>query len=179
MNSICIFGDSIASGASDTEKGGWANRLRHHFDNQNGDDDIVVYNLGVRGDTTTSLLKRVNVECEARKPSIIIFAIGINDSQYTHPEDNAVTNIEKFGHNLEELTRIARKYTEKIIFTGLTRVDESKTKPTSWDQSVFYSNQSIELYKNTIQKFCSENSLSFIDISITSNSNFPGSNMIS
>ena len=40
---ICVFGDSIAWGACDFEKGGWADRLKTYF--LAGDNDIDLYNL--------------------------------------------------------------------------------------------------------------------------------------
>lgn len=41
---ICIFGDSITWGTSDSEKGGWVERLKVYFGEKY---DIDVYNLGV------------------------------------------------------------------------------------------------------------------------------------
>ena len=76
---ILIFGDSITYGAWDTELGGWANRLRIAFDKENQDWNI--YNLGVSGDTINDVLKRFDVECQAREPEKLIFAIGINDAK--------------------------------------------------------------------------------------------------
>jgi len=73
---ICIFGASSTWGAWDYEKAGWANRLRLFLDSENK--DVFTYNLGVSGDTTNKLLKRFNVEAEARQPKIIIFSIGDN-----------------------------------------------------------------------------------------------------
>ena len=45
-HTICIFGDSIAWGASDEEKSGWADRLKAFFFNE---DSLFakVYNLGI------------------------------------------------------------------------------------------------------------------------------------
>ena len=70
---ITVFGDSVAWGAFDEKKGGWVDRFKlHHSD--------CVYNLGVSGDKSFDLLKRFQVECVARKPNVIFFAVGINDS---------------------------------------------------------------------------------------------------
>jgi len=98
---ICIFGDSIAWGAVDPENGGWVAQLRRYFETNNY--DIAVYNQGVSGDNTDDLSARFKIECEAREPQIIIFAIGINDSQYVKIEDNPRISLEKFQNNLVEL----------------------------------------------------------------------------
>ncbi|KKQ27461.1 MAG: Lipolytic protein G-D-S-L family, partial [Candidatus Magasanikbacteria bacterium GW2011_GWC2_37_14] len=100
---ISIFGDSITWGAWDPENGGWVAQLRRYFET-NENYEVDVYNLGVSGDTTNDLLIRFNTECLARNrhPQIIIFAIGINDSQYINATDNPRTPIEKFQNNLVE-----------------------------------------------------------------------------
>ena len=43
MKRIGIWGDSITYGASDNDKGGWVNRLKVSFGND--DEDIGVYNV--------------------------------------------------------------------------------------------------------------------------------------
>lgn len=127
LMNICVFGDSIVWGANDFEKGGWVERLKVHClqDGSNRD----VYNLGISGDNTDKLLKRLEFETTLREPDVIVLAIGINDSQYISTKDNHRIGLEKFKDNLSELTKISKKFTDKIIFVGLTMVNEARTMP--------------------------------------------------
>lgn len=157
---ILIFGDSIAWGAYDPEQGGWATRLRNYFEAQ--DNDVDVYNLGVSGDTTADLLERIEVEAKSREPNLIIFAIGINDAQFIHSKNGLRTSLDEFKQNLTKLLSIARKFTDKIVFVGLTRVDESRTTPCPWKPDKSYFNENIERLDGVIKKFCEDNKLKFI-----------------
>ncbi len=160
---ICIFGDSIAWGAVDSENGGWVAQLRRYF--ETNDYNIAVYNQGVSGDNTDDLLARFNVECEAREPQIIIFAIGINDSQYVKTKDNPRVSLEKFQNNLVELINQAKKISDKIVFVGLTKVEESKVMPIPWsDEEKFYDNESIAKYNAIIEKISTKNNLPFVNL---------------
>ena len=159
---ICIYGGSIAWGASDFQKGGWVERLKTYcFENY---DDINVYNLGIPGNTTKDLLKRFKNETAVRNPSLIIFSIGINDSSYIKDENKNLVNIKQFNKNLLKLIKLARKTNSKIIFFGLTRVDESKTMPVYWDAKVYYDNESLEKYDLAIKNICEKNNLDYIQM---------------
>ena len=160
---ICIFGDSITWGAVDPENGGWVARLRSYFET-NDDYDIAVYNQGVSGDNSGDLLIRFNVECTAREPQIIIFAIGTNDSQYILSRDNPRVSLEKFQNNLVTLINQAKKFSDKIVLVGLTKVDESKMMPTPWATEKFYDNDNITRYNSVIEKVCAESGLPFINL---------------
>ncbi len=142
--------------------GGWINRLRKYFDLS--DYDISVFNLGVSGDNTFDLLKRFKVEAEARNPELTIFAIGINDSQYIHSKDNPSVLLSEFNKNLLELKNLSKQFTEKVIFVGLTKVDESKVMPIPWSTTKYYDNKNIKIYDLAIKNFCKENSLPFIEM---------------
>ena len=156
---ICIFGDSITWGASDCEKGGWADQLKNCLMAE----DIDVYNLGISGDTTEELLKRFSIEAEARNPDIIIFAIGINDS--LNIDANKPISLDKFRDNISLLNDKARNFTDKIIFIGLTTVDETKTNPYPLSESgKSYNNQDIGEYDDIIRSFCEDNDLIFVDM---------------
>lgn len=160
---ICIFGDSIAWGALDPENGGWVAQLRRYFETSNY--NIAVYNQSISGDNTDDLLARFKVECKARKPQIIIFAIGINDSQYVKIKDNPCVSLEKFQNNLVELINQAKNFSDKIIFVGLTKVEESKVMPIPWsDEEKFYDNDNIVKYNAVIKKISDDNNLLFIDL---------------
>jgi len=162
---ISIFGDSIAWGASDYEFGGWVARLQNYFETDKNN-DIDVYNLGVSGDTTNDLLMRFKTECLARNrhPQIIMFAIGTNDSQYINSKNNPRTPIDKFENNLEKLINQAKEFSDKIIFVGLTKVDESKLMPVPWSEEKFYDNENISKYNSVIEKVSKEHNLPFINL---------------
>ena len=157
---ILIFGDSITWGAYDPEQGGWATRLRNYFEAQ--DKDIDVYNLGVSDDITADLLNRIEVEAKSREPNLIIFAIGINDAQFIHSTNSLRVSLDEFQQNLVKLLSTAKKFTEKVVFVGLTKVDESKTTPYPWKPDNSYFNENIKRLDSAIEKFCESNTLKFI-----------------
>lgn len=157
---ILIFGDSITWGAYDPEQGGWATRLRNYFEAQ--DKDIDVYNLGISGDTTADLLERIEVEAKSREPNLIIFAIGINDAQFIHSTNGLRVSLDEFQQNIAKLLSIAKKFTDKIVFVGLTIVDESKTTPCPGKPDESYTNENIKRLDKAIAKFCEASKLKFI-----------------
>jgi len=175
---ICVFGDSIAYGAWDEEKGGWVNRLRLFLDsnlisNKFSSAWTFVYNLGIESNTSENLLERFENEAKERfwnksgnknykKDNILIFEIGKNDSIYKGAKDNAWVKIDQFEKNLNELIKKSKKFTNKIIFIGLANIDESKTifynKPEE-----NYCNENIEKYNLIVKKVCRENKVDFIE----------------
>lgn len=161
MSVICIFGDSITWGASDAEQGGWAEQLKIHFGER---DDAEVYSLGISGDNTDSLVERIEGECSARKPNMILIAIGVNDSQHIEKEHDYRVPVERFKKNLSKLLISTRKFTENIIFIGLVQVDETKTKPFDPEKRNHYQNDVIKRYNNEIRIFCEINKLKFIEM---------------
>jgi len=159
---ICVFGASSTWGAWDKERGGWVNRLRLFL--ENGNTDTNVYNLGVSGDTTEDLLKRLDCEAGAREAELVIFSIGDNDSAYENKEGNYQVPPEKFKKNLLKLIKIAGKFADKIIFLGLKPVDEFKTKPVLWHDVIYYTNKNIDLYDSIIKDICGKCKIGYIDI---------------
>ncbi|MDD3607199.1 MAG: GDSL-type esterase/lipase family protein [Candidatus Moranbacteria bacterium] len=161
---ICIFGDSITYGAFDPEKGGWANRLRLHLDNKE-DFEGEVYNLGISGDNTEELLERFETEAKFREPGFLIFAIGVNDSHYVISEQQNRVPIDEFKQNIKELMIRARKITDKILFIGLTPVDEAKMTPTTpWNADKMFKNEYVEKYNDIIKEICKSEKIDFVDI---------------
>jgi len=169
MTTICVFGDSIAWGANDSERGGWVNRLQNFYQSQNlrVDEDVDVYNLGVSGDNTDDLLKRFDTELVARLSdgkNIIIFATGINDSQFVISKNVNRVQDNIFRDNLKTLVLKAQQYTDDIIFVGLTKVDESKTVPIPWNTDKNYTNNDIQRYDVIIQDVAKESDTRYISM---------------
>jgi lysophospholipase L1-like esterase len=155
---ICIFGDSITEGLYDNEKNGWVNRLKEKF----GNDEI--FNFGISGDTTDDLLARFNRDTSGKQLNAVMFAVGINDSIYLPKQKRNYVSFEKFEENLKTLAKKAKQHTKKIIFLGLTPVDESLTMPISWELEMHYSNDQVRKYNDVIKQFCRDEKIQFIDI---------------
>ena len=160
MSLILIFGDSITYGAWD-KGGGWVSRLRKYLDEKNLSDPnfyCLCYNLGISGNDSNDLLERFEFETKQRleesEDIIIIFAIGINDSQFIRNENKHKTPIEKFKENIQSLINIAKKFTSKIVFVGLTPVDETRTTPIPWNTKICYKNEYIKKYDEIIKTIC-------------------------
>jgi len=162
MKIILIFGDSITYGAWDKE-GGWVARLRKFINKKSS--EYLIYNLGISGDTAENLLKRFESETEQRvegEEDIFIFAIGLNDSQFIHSKKNTRFSLQEFKNNIQKIISLAKKSSPKIIFLGLTPVDEKKTVPWSEDKS--YKNEYIQKFNEIIKTICNENNAYFIEI---------------
>ena len=159
---ICIFGSSSTWGAWDYEKAGWANRLRLFIDSKNH--NVLTYNLGVSGDTTNELLKRFDIEAEARQPTIIIFSIGDNDSIFIKSQNKQIVSLQQFEKNLQKLIEKAEKFTDIMIFVGCKKVDELKTTPIPWETDYYYTNQNLILYNKKIKEVVEKNKVYYLEI---------------
>lgn len=166
MKGVLCFGASITFGRGDNKEGGWTGRLKKYFESK--DYYNVLYNLGISGNSTDDLLKRMEVECSARivkkRPGdefIILIGIGTNDSRFVNTKDNPQTTPEDFNKNILKVIEIARNYTNKIIFIGLTPVDESKTNPY---ETTYFLNDRIKKYDEIIKKCCEEEGIFLIDL---------------
>lgn len=162
---ILVFGDSIVYGSWDNDKGGWVNRLRLSLENKS-EFYFNVYNLGIPGETTVDLKKRFNNECNSRinvnNKTIIIFAIGINDSQIVDGKNTV--DIEEFKNNIFELIDKSLNYTKNILFINLTKVDEERVNPIPWDINICYSNKEIVKYNDVLKNICNDKTISYIDV---------------
>lgn len=154
MVRIVVFGDSIAWGANDGEELGWVNRLAKFYKDE---DNISMYNCAISGDSSEDVLFRFDIESEARYRekedyNIVIFAIGINDTQNIRKKGEYNVSIEKFRDNLNTLILLSRKYYDKIVFIGLTNVDEKKTLPIPWSPEKSYYSVDAMMYDRVVKE---------------------------
>ena len=163
-NKILIFGDSITYGQRDLELGGWTNRLKLVIANDSSIASCHVFNMGISGQTTGEVLERLDRECEGRvledANNIIILAAGINDTQMISGE--VLTGEDDFRANVNALIETARKRTGKVMYIGLTPVDESRTNPVWWDKTKNWRNDIIEKYDGIIEEVCREQGVRYL-----------------
>lgn len=157
----CIFGDSVAQAAY--VKTGWVEQFRQFLEEKYPGDFINVFNLGIGGNTSENILQRFAFESSARKPTDIIFAIGINDSGYSKILSKPIVEENKFVANLEELISMAKKYCQNISFIGLALGDDSILKPFSKSSTgKSYSKERAKIYDRIIYNISEKNRCKFV-----------------
>lgn len=167
---VLVFGDSIAQGFYD-RAGGWVNRLREYYDTVaigSGDQSQpTVFNLGVSGNTTKDLLRRLENETLARaypgEAVAFVIAIGTNDSLYRNNDNDSEP--EDFQEELNKTLDIVRKYSDKILFVGLFPVVDGLLQPIPWSSTgKCYSTVRMKLFNRVLESFCQEHKLPFVDL---------------
>lgn len=170
---VLVFGDSITQGFWDTE-GGWVERIRKHYDSLQvtdlgGRDEPTIFNLGISGDNSDKVLKRIALETIARTSHsnlpIVIIQIGVNDSSVDAmtAHRSASLSIDKYEQNLRKIIENSKPLVSKIILVGLSACDESRTTPVSWGD-FHYTNDSIKNYENKMRNIAFELNIPFIPL---------------
>lgn len=159
---ICVCGASTVYGTGD-KNGGWVQYLRKFTEGLKT--EYLVYNLGVSGDNTQNLLQRFENEVRHRteeKDAIIIFAIGINDSQIRGLKNRVSLRV--FENNVKKLAALATNFTNKVMFVGLAPVDNRKTNPIPWDKHKSYRNDEVKKYNDMLRNVCKYNDIHFVEV---------------
>ncbi|HSW79086.1 MAG TPA: GDSL-type esterase/lipase family protein [Candidatus Babeliales bacterium] len=167
---VLVFGDSITQGFWDTE-GGWVARLRKHYDklqiqDLKNRDEPTVFNLGISGGNSKTILALFNNEVAARKNSenlAIMISTGVNDSCIEKQGRLHSTSPNDYLANLQELAEKAKKYSSRVIFVGLVACDEKQTTPVFW-RDIHYTNKHIAGYEEVMAKVAEEQKISFIPV---------------
>ncbi len=165
---ILIFGTSIAWGAWD-EKGGWAERVkRYAFENSlktNFDNNTYVYPLGISGENSIGLLKRIETEVEARvwkdSKMQIIIETGINDSYYFPSQNKNSVHIKEYEENLLNIIEKSKQYNAELIFLGLTPVDK-RVDPVPWRTEISFTMEYVKEYDKVSKRVCEEQNIIFV-----------------
>jgi acyl-CoA thioesterase-1 len=125
---VGFIGDSITHGTGDETLLGWPTRVgqaarRDGF-------DVVVYNMGIRADTSELVARRWEAECDARLPEpykrATVFAVGINDSAHekSRDRDGARVELDRSIDLILGMIKAARRFGPSL-WVGPTPVIES------------------------------------------------------
>lgn len=163
---IYIFGDSLVAGTYDTQ-GGWADRLKRdmHAITLAATDGTKrqLYNLGIGGETSRRLIKRIRPELAARHtpawPAIVVIGIGKNDSRLT-ADGTPEVPIEEFEANLRDAVSAAREVTDRVLGIGMgpCAQDEQSFK----DQT--YTRERLKAYNQVAMRVYQEIGVPVVDV---------------
>ena len=153
---ILVFGDEIVD---------YKYILSHILEHDYSDNYYNVLNFEMWGDTTLDVKNRFDDECKKiyykDRDSIIIFSVGVNDTQNINGDEKV--SLEAFENNIISLINNAKKYTDNILFIGLTKVDESEIEFYPWNKDKCYSDSKIILFDFVLKEICLENNVDYID----------------
>lgn len=164
---VLVFGDSITQGFWDVAMGGWVARIRKHYDQKEqstGRERPTIFNLGVSAHASDNLLDRIENETKARmnkEPIVIVIAIGVNDARIK--TDGNYMEVNQYKDNLASLLKMARKYSDQVMFVGLTPCVDDLTHPVTWGSTV-YDNSRIKEFDSALFEFCEANNVPIVEM---------------
>lgn len=160
-----FFGDSITYGEYDGVFGGWVDILkRYALQKYNeGSNELILFNLGIGGETTEGLLKRISHEMSARNSgegNIVFLGYGANDLAVK--DGKQMVGPESFRTNIEKAVRIAKEFSDEIYLISIIPVSEKIDGKLSATGKV-RTNKDVLLYNQVLKNLAAENSLEYID----------------
>lgn len=158
---LLIFGGSQVQGVGDPE-GGWADlikRWRHQqMFRKGGKYTGGTFNLGVAGDTSEQVLARMKHEIPERRwldwPMTIVFAGGANSARSREPNGKYDSTPEAFAESLREVTALVGQHKAKLLFVGMTPIDDSLTRPTAG--GFYFSLERLKLFDQVMTRVAQE-----------------------
>lgn len=162
---ITAFGDSLVYGYGDPLHGGWAELLRRRW--MGSENGHILYNLGVRGDTTAQVNQRLEQEfllrgeLRNRVPDLLILSVGVNDSPRLGKRDSkSMTAFDRFTLEMANLLDKAQSLCP-VMFVGMVPVDESKMP----FLDCFYFNHGDQFrYKEFTKSACQSRDIPYLDL---------------
>ncbi|WP_413533057.1 SGNH/GDSL hydrolase family protein [Empedobacter brevis] len=174
MTNCLFFGDSITYGEYDGILGGYVEILKRYchaeFYNNNAN-EVNCFNLGIGGETTEGLMKRFEVETNARispDENLIFLFYGAND--VAEKNDIELVSLADFEANLFEVISQAKEFTTNIYMLNILPISK-KVDGVKIPERKFRTSEKIELYNQKIKELASQNNINFIDIYSSFNPN--------
>jgi lysophospholipase L1-like esterase len=163
---IVALGDSLIYGFGDPQGGGWVEQLRRQW-MLSDSAGHVLYNLGVRGDRTTQVAQRLEVEfrhrgeLRNRVPDLIMLSVGVNDSaRVGRPDGKNYTEFAVFTEQISALLAQAQQLCP-VIFVGMVPVDEAKMP---FLDCLYYNHADQYRYKEATRIACDRLEIPYLDI---------------
>lgn len=160
-----FFGDSITYGEYDGVFGGWVDIVkRYALQKYNeGSNDLILFNLGIGGETTEGLIKRISHEMEARNSSegnVVFISYGANDLAIK--EGVAMVSPERFTTNILTAVQKAKQYAEDIYLISILPVAE-KIDGVTVASGKLRSTAAILKYNQILKETAHENNITYLD----------------
>lgn len=160
-----FFGDSITYGEYDGVFGGWVDILkRYALQRYNeGSNEFILFNLGIGGETTEGLVKRIPHEISARNSpegNVIFISYGANDLAVK--EGVQIVNPEEFKTNMVTAIQEAKKFSNDIYLVSILPFSKN-VDGVIVASGKLRTNDEVLIYNQILKNIAVENSLHYID----------------
>ncbi|MCT2562172.1 SGNH/GDSL hydrolase family protein [Chryseobacterium herbae] len=160
-----FFGDSITYGEYDGVFGGWVDILKRYALQQfhEGSNELILFNLGIGGETTEGLLKRMPHELAARNSAegnIIFIGYGANDLAVK--EGNQLVSPDQFRDNIKTAVQHAKQYSGDIYLVSILPFSE-KVDGVESATGKLRINGDVLIYNQILKNIATESALHYID----------------
>lgn len=161
-----FFGDSITYGEYDGASGGWVDTLKKYalqkFHEGNGD-ELILFNLGIGGETTEGLVRRMPYELSARNSvdgNIVFIGYGANDLAIK----NGVQAVppEKFRSNINAAVQHAKRFSDDIYLAGILPIAQRVDGITAGSGKL-RTTAAIIVYNQILKDIAADYALGYID----------------
>jgi acyl-CoA thioesterase-1 len=160
-----FFGDSITYGEYDGVFGGWVDILKRYALQQfhEGSNELILFNLGIGGETTEGLLKRMPHELAARNsPEGNVIFIGYGANDLTIKNGTQMVTSDQFKDNIKTAVQHAKQYSSDIYLVSVLpfskKVDGIETAA-----GKFRTNAEVLVYNQILKDIATESALHYID----------------
>lgn len=160
-----FFGDSITYGEYDGIFGGWVDILkRYALQKYNeGGNELILFNLGIGGETSEGLVKRIQNEMTARNAedgNIVFIGYGANDLAVK--DQKQIVNSQQFKANIDKAIQLAQNFSKEIYLVSILPISEKVAGKISTTGKV-RTNEEVSIYNQILKGITIENSLIYID----------------
>ncbi len=168
---IVFAGSSSIHGRGDTAAGGFVHRFRLWHESRSP--RHFVYELGIFGESTASLLSRVGAEASIRRPHLIALYPGFNDIRRDGGVARAcAASPAEFGAAMTSLIAEQKAIAPVLVMTGFP-FDETRTCPYQGTQS-FYLRKDAGIFTDVLRSVCEAHDVPVLDYYALWSSTEPG-----
>ena len=150
---IVFLGDSITAGGVSAK--GYVTVIKNHLADKHKDLGIEMIGAGISGNKVPDLQKRLEKDVLAKKPTIVVIYIGIND--VWHGESNPAngTSKEKYEAGLKEIIGKIKEAGGRVVLCTPTVIGEKKAGANKLDSKLDeYADISRAVAKDTGSQLC-------------------------
>ena len=151
---VVFLGDSITQGGDSHDKG-YVRLIRKALTEKHADLGIEVIGAGISGNKVPDLQRRLDKDVLARKPTIVVIYIGINDVWHGEKDPTRGTMPDAFTTGLKDVIGRCTSAGATVVLCTPTLIGEKKDGANSLDEKLDqYSDLSRNLAKELKLPLC-------------------------